>query len=122
MADAFPQIGGDHSDTLTIRGCDARGSVPHVFSHVRKTFQVLLLRLESPVDVDRPPDALPGDWMDDKQATEQDEEQVVKKLSKKRKIILAEKQGDEEDHLRLKWVLEPNVAQEKYVAQPPLSN
>jgi adenine-specific DNA glycosylase len=118
VADAFPQV-GQKGDNLNIKGCDGLGSIPHVFSHVKKTFQVVLLRLESPSDVDTPPDAVPGDWMDDKQSNEQgEEEQVVEKPSKKRKVMPAQNQGDEDDSLRLKWVLEPNVAQEKYV--PPI--
>jgi A/G-specific adenine glycosylase len=116
VAEAFPQV-GQEGDNLDIKGCDGLGSVLHVFSHVKKTFQVVLLRLEGPSDVDTPPDAVPGDWMDDKQSEEQgEEERVIEKPSKKRKVMPVQNQGDGDDSLRLKWVLEPNVAQEKYVS------
>ncbi|KIM33992.1 hypothetical protein M408DRAFT_302956 [Serendipita vermifera MAFF 305830] len=111
---AFPQIRDRTDNKLVIKSYDgAIGSVLHVFSHVKKTFQVVLIRLESPVDVDLPPDAVPGDWMDDKQANDDEDEPeiIVKKAPKKRKITSI--QDDDQDADRLKWVLEPNVSQEK---------
>jgi len=117
-AAAFPQIREQKDGRLVIKGCDALGSILHVFSHVKKTFQVLLLRLEGPVDTHTPPDAVPGDWMDDKHTGEEGEgEAAIGKPSKKRKVLPDKQQedvNDTQDVQRLKWVLEPNVAQEKY--------
>jgi adenine-specific DNA glycosylase len=112
VTQAFPTIKDDK--TLTIKIVQVLGSVLHVFSHVKKTFQVVLICLESPADVQQPPSATTGDWMDDRQA-EVTEDAVPKRATKKRKVELSKEQDDEQDtdDGRLKWVLEVNVAQEK---------
>jgi hypothetical protein len=96
-----------------VKSVQILGSVLHVFSHVKKTFQVVLIRLESAPDVQQPPNATIGDWMDDRQA-EMAEDVVPKRATKKRKVVPSKEEDDQDNEDgRLKWVLEANVAQEK---------
>lgn len=102
---AFPSV--DDEGTLQIKNVTSIGSVLHVFSHVKKTFQVVCIQLcgAQNDDSDMPPQVTPGEWMDDLQQSTD----VPKRPTKKQKT---EKKPKDEDEDRLKWVLEANVGQE----------
>lgn len=117
---AFPHLNepspSSPSSSLSIQSVQSVGSVLHVFSHVKKTFQAVLVRLEDTEEEEvegdlLPPTATVGSWMDDLRPETADDSKP-KPAVKKRKT--ERKHDGEEGEDRLKWVLEANVAQEKY--------
>lgn len=95
----------DPSKGIITKSSKAIGSVLHVFSHVKKTFQVVVIRLENgpnAVNGSSPPEVLKGEWLNDESI---DGETGPK--SKKRKKA----QEDEEGEIR--WVSEESVSSEK---------
>ena len=99
------------SSTSNVQIISARhvGSVEHVFSHVRKTFEVVIVELESERDEE------PGvEWSTfvDEKPNEDDNEEVKKPAKKKRKFDKPqEKEGDGEE--KVKWAAEDEVANAK---------
>jgi adenine-specific DNA glycosylase len=85
------------------------GSVEHIFSHVRKTFETVIVELESERDEE------PGvEWsmFVDERPNEDDDEGVKKPAKKKRKFDKPqEKEGEGEE--KVKWVVEDEVANAK---------
>src|SRR5258706_6315093 len=99
------------SSTSRVQIISARhvGSVEHIFSHVRKTFEIVIVELESERDEE------PGiEWSTfvDERPNEDDNEGVKKPAKKKRKFDKSqEKEGEGEE--KAKWVVENEVANAK---------
>jgi A/G-specific adenine glycosylase len=86
------------------------GSVEHVFSHVRKTFQTVIVELES--EKDEEPEVEWSKFVDERQ-DEDDDEGMKKPVKKKRKFD--KPQGKEDDgEEKVKWIVEDEVANAKY--------
>ncbi|KAG8797097.1 hypothetical protein FRC17_007847, partial [Serendipita sp. 399] len=134
---AFPQLElandeDEGSPSLQISSLKVIGSVLHVFSHVRKTFQVICIAMrseggDSEEGDSQPPNAVPGRWMDDAQREPDIDEESVKPPAKKKQKVMSKKKkkgkGDESgsdaeaaelesSERRLKWTMEANVGQE----------
>ena len=85
------------------------GSVEHIFSHVRKTFETVIVELES--ERAEEPDVKWSMFVDER-PDEDDGERVKKPAKKKRKIDEPqEKQGEGEE--KVKWVIEDEVVNAK---------
>jgi hypothetical protein len=114
VSSAIPQTNRKKDGHVSIKSCRSMGSVLHVFSHVKKTFQVVLVELEDTSQSQHPPSATPGKWMDDVPSSDsKGESSGTSRSTKKRKIVPQEEDDDTQQDSRLKWVLEANVAQEK---------
>ncbi|KAG8808422.1 hypothetical protein FRC18_005036, partial [Serendipita sp. 400] len=130
---------GDEGERLHVSSVKVVGSVLHVFSHVKKTFQVVSVVIQgkdssssSEEEAAQPPDATPGKWMDDAQREPDEDEECVKPPAKKKQKVMPKKKGkkkakgDEDgsdsdvesservdgSESRLKWTMEANVGQE----------
>lgn len=85
------------------------GSVEHIFSHVRKTFETVLVELES--EREEEPGVKGGMFVDER-LVEDDGSGVKKPAKKKRKFDKRqEKEGGDEE--KVKWVVEGEVADAK---------
>jgi len=88
------------------------GSVEHIFSHVRKTFEIVIVELESERNEE------PGvEWSTfvDERPNEDNDEGVKKPAKKKRRFDKPqEKEGEGEgEEKKVKWVVEDEVANAK---------
>ncbi|KAG8788003.1 hypothetical protein FRC16_001479, partial [Serendipita sp. 398] len=101
VSTAFPRLksekeddspDGDEGEPLHVSSVKVVGSVLHVFSHVKKTFQVVSIMIQgkdsssssSSEEATQPPDAIPGKWMDDAQREPDEDEECVKPPAKKK--------------------------------------
>jgi rRNA processing protein Gar1 len=85
------------------------GSVEHIFSHVRKTFETVIVELESKREEEP---HVEWSMFVDERAEEDDEEGVKKPTKKKRRIGKPHEKEDEGDE-KVKWVSEDEVANAK---------
>lgn len=108
---AIPSCSSSSSSKSKVQIISARhvGSVEHIFSHVRKTFETVIVELESESNEE------PGvEWSTfvDERPNEDDEGGAKKHAKKKRKIDKSqEKEGEVE--VKVKWVVEDEVANAK---------